>query len=255
MFKKTSNLLIQLGTRICNYGYLLANPTYSIVRGGKGCGDLYRLLNKNWFHRNKIQLVLDVGANEGQFIKTSLALMPKVPVYAFEPNPNLVQKLQKSHKDTEKVKIFPVALGSKPGTLPLNISNFSPASSFLNPSSQVISEFPETKIENTIEVKVERLDTLIQNTNIKQDSCLLKIDVQGFELEVLKGATTTFALIDVIVCEVNLAHLYDGQSTLESLVSFLKQYNYQLVDINLPVYSRSTHEILYVDLAFKKKCF
>ena len=72
-----------IGSRIANYGYLLNNSSYSQVRLGRGSADIYRLLNKNWFPKSKIECVLDVGANEGQFIRTSIALMPGVPIYAF----------------------------------------------------------------------------------------------------------------------------------------------------------------------------
>ncbi len=248
-----SRFLTYLGTRIQNYGYLLANPDYSKVRLGKGCGDLYRLLNKDWFPRKEIQLVLDAGANEGQFIRTALALMPEVMVYAFEPNPEAVKKLKTGDWNPEKVKILPVALGSQEATLPLNISKFSPSSSFFKISDQMIAEFPETETEQTISVNVGRLDTLLDNQDVKPGSILLKIDVQGFELEVLEGAIGLFNQISIIVCEINLAPLYEGQCTIESIVAFLRSHGYKLVDIGEPIRSRYNQEILYLDLAFKKE--
>ncbi len=253
MSVRLSKFLTKIGTRIQNYGYLLDNPNYSQVRSGKGCADLYRLLNKDWFPRKQIQLVLDVGAHEGQFIKTALALMPEVMVYAFEPNPEAVKKLKMGDWNLEKVKIFPVALGSQKATLPLNISKFSPSSSFFKVSDQLIAEFPEAETEQIITVDVERLDTILDNQDIKPGSILLKIDVQGFELEVLAGATDLFNQIAIIVCELNLAPLYEGQCTIESIVAFLRSHGYKLVDIGDPIRSRYNQEILYLDLAFKKE--
>ena len=252
MLNHLSQVLNQLGTRIQNYGYLIANPSYSKVRKEKGCPDLYRLLNKAWFPKEDIQLVLDVGANEGRFIKTSLALMPGVPVYAFEPNSNSIQVIRNQEWGVEKVTVFPVALGSHKETRSLNVSKFSPASSFLKNSDQLINEFPDTVTETTIVVDVERLDTLIQRSGAKELNFLLKIDVQGFELEVLKGATDLFDQILVIVCEVNIALLYEQQCALESVLAFLQNKNYQLIDIGNPVRSR-TEELLYLDLAFIRK--
>lgn len=246
-------LLNRLGTRIQNYGYLLANPSYTNVRAGKGCAELYRLLNKTWFPSDKIQLVLDVGANEGQFIKTSLTLLPGVPVYAFEPNPDAMQILKNCDWNGEAVTLFPIALGSQQETLILNVSKFSPATSLLQNSTQLTSEFPETSTEKTINVDVERLDNVIQTLGTSVDNLLLKIDVQGFELEVLKGAVGAFKQILVIVCEVNLALLYEQQCTLDSILAFLQNHDYQLVDISNPVRSRTTEEALYVDLAFIRK--
>lgn len=246
-------LLNELGNRIQNYGYLLANPSYKSVRAGKGAADLYRFLNKKWFPEEKIQLVLDVGANEGQFIRTSLALMPRVPIYAFEPNPSAIQTLQNCDWGAEIVTLFPIALGSQQETLTLNVSKFSPASSLLQNSNQLTSEFPETVPETTVNVDVKRLDAVIQTLGTPAANFLLKIDVQGFELEVLKGAVGVFDQILVIVCEVNLALLYEQQCTLESILAFLQNYHYQLIDIGQPVRSRTSEEALYVDLAFIRK--
>ena len=73
-----SQKLVNFGNRLANLGYLIANPSYTQVRNGRGSADIYRLLNKKWFPKTDIKLVIDIGANEGQFIKTSLALMPDI---------------------------------------------------------------------------------------------------------------------------------------------------------------------------------
>ncbi|MFM6248881.1 MAG: FkbM family methyltransferase, partial [Dolichospermum sp.] len=106
--------------------------------------------------------------------------------------------------------------------------------------------------EKVIKVEINRLDSIIQQLNIDlyDKSLLLKIDVQGFELEVLKGATELFTKISVIVCEVNLAFLYERQCSINEIIGFLYQNHFRLVDVGQPIRSRSNEEILYVDLAF-----
>jgi hypothetical protein len=76
-------------------------------------------------------------------------------------------------------------------------------------------------------VNVKRLDTVIQSLETPATNILLKIDVQGFELDVLKGAVGVFDQILVIVCEVNLALLYEQQCTFDSILAFLQNHNYQ----------------------------
>lgn len=251
---KISSLLTYLGSRIQNYGYLLANPNYSMVRKGNGCGALYRLLNKDWFPSKDIRTVLDVGANEGQFIKTALALTPDAAIYGFEPNPEAIRKIKMGELSSRSVTVLPIACGSKKAALQLNISKFSPSSSLLKIAKQHSIEFPETETEKSITVEVERLDSIVQFLKI-QGPFLLKLDVQGFEAEVLSGATGIFNQTPIIVCEVNLASLYEGQCTFESVVAFMSQHHYRIVDIGTPIRSSHTQEILYMDLAFKKDCF
>ncbi|OUL19792.1 methyltransferase [Nostoc sp. RF31YmG] len=251
---KLANLLNYLGVRIQNYAYILNNPTYLKVRNG-GCGTLYRLLNKEWFHRQQIQTVLDVGTNEGQFIKTALALLPNANIYGFEPNPEAIQKLENTHWDSDKVSILPIACGSTKTQLQLHVSKFSPASSLLNMQKRHNDEFPGTETDKEIIVEVDRLDNIVPSLNSVQHPLLLKIDVQGFELEVLAGATGIFNQTPVIVCEVNLAELYENQCTVESLVAFMRQHQYRIFDIGNPIHSYHTQEVLYLDLAFKKESF
>ena len=247
-----SQKLVNFGNRLANLGYLIANPSYTQVRNGRGSADIYQLMNKKWFPKTDIKLVIDIGANEGQFIRTSFALMPDTKILAFEPNPVSVQKLQEANWDAIQVQIFTLALGSSQDYLPLNVAEFSPASSLLKNSQQLNQEFPNLLTEKVIKVEIDRLDNIIHKLNLAlcDKSLLLKIDVQGFELEVLKGATELFDKIAVIVCEVNLASLYEQQCSFNEIIFFLYQNNFRLIDIGQPIRSRVNEEILYVDLAF-----
>lgn len=245
--------LIYWGHRLANLGYLLAYPSYAKVRGGRGSAEIYQLLNKKWFTKIEIKLVIDIGANEGQFIRTSLALMPNTSILAFEPNPISVQNLlQKANWNTEQVKIFSLGLGNSKDNLLLNVSKFSPASSLLKNSERLNQEFPDLLTEKIVDVKIDRLDNILKELDIPlcDRSLLIKIDVQGFELEVLKGANTIFEKIAVIICEVNLSLLYENQSNFDEIIGFLYLNNFRLIDIGQPIRSRFNEEILYVDVAF-----
>ncbi|MCB9079356.1 MAG: FkbM family methyltransferase [Anaerolineaceae bacterium] len=248
-------LLDHLGTRLKNLAYILSNPSYTMVRHGKGCAEIYQLLNKPWFPKNQIDLVIDIGANEGQFIHTALALVPNAPIIAFEPNPELAKKLKTTFEEYGTISIFSTALGSQPGVLPLNVSKFAPASSFLQPTVECLSEFPGTDVIRTIDVEINRLDDFVRQPDLgfaPHNNYLLKIDVQGYEMEVVKGAVGIYDRISTIVCELNIAHIYENQRPFEELFTFLREFNFHLVDIGSPIRSRSTNQVLYVDIAFKK---
>jgi hypothetical protein len=59
---------------------------------------------------------------------------------------------------------------------------------------------------------------------------MINIDVQGYELEVFKGAEKTLEHIDYIISEINNVHLYENGALLPELIDFLSQYNFKLVE-------------------------
>lgn len=241
--------LEKLGERISALGYLLRNPGYAEVRRSGGARDLYRLLNKPWLQRQSIGTVLDVGANEGQFIKPARILFPKASILAFEPNPRLTQSLQ-NLLPSGTGAVCQIACGREAGTLPLHLMKFSPATSLLRPTSLRIPDFPTAETEETIEVKVGRLDSVVRGHPLARKPYLLKIDVQGFELKVLQGAVDILPDVSAIVCEVNAVSFYEGQAGFEDIYGFVRQHNFKLVDIGEPIRNRNTGEVLYFDVAF-----
>jgi FkbM family methyltransferase len=242
-------LLEKLGERISALGYVVRNPGYAEVRRGGGARDLYRLLNKPWLQRQSIGTVLDVGANEGQFIKPARVLFPKASILAFEPNPRLMQSLQELLPPGTGA-VCQMACGQEAGTMPLHLMKFSPASSLLPPTSLRIPDFPAAEKDETIEVKVGRLDFVVSGHPLARKPYLLKIDVQGFELEVLQGAVDILPDVSAIVCEVNAVSFYEGQAGFEDIYGFVRQHNFKLVDIGEPIRNRNTGEVLYFDVAF-----
>ena len=244
--------LEKLGEWISVLGYILRNPGYAEVRRRGGARDLYRLLNKPWLKRQSIGTVLDVGANEGQFIKPARVLFPKASILAFEPNPRLIQSLQ-DLLPSGTGAVCQIACGREAGTMPLHLMKFSPASSLLRPTSLRIPDFPAAETEETIEVKVSRLDFVVRGHPLARKPYLLKIDVQGFELQVLQGAVDILPDVSAIVCEVNAVSFYEGQAAFEDIYGFVRQHNFKLVDIGEPIRNSNTGEVLYFDVAFLNK--
>jgi FkbM family methyltransferase len=238
--------LERLGTRLRNAGYLLRHPSYGTVRRSGGARDLYQLLNKAWVRSRAIDLVIDVGANEGQFLTTAAALFPKARKVAFEPNPAMVARLRERFPGLE---VHDCACGAAQGRLRLNVTKFAPSASLLASTQRNRELFPGTEVQEQIEVAVEPLDDF---PNLKTGKGLLKLDVQGAELEVLKGATETLRFMEVVVCEVGLEALYDGQAELEQIVGFLRQHRFSLVDFAEPI-RNEMGEAVYLDLAFAQE--
>jgi FkbM family methyltransferase len=247
---RLGTFLEKLGHRISTTGYILRHPTYVKARRGGAARDLYRLLNKEWLRPEHIGTVLDVGANEGQFIQIARLLFPEAGILAFEPNPRLQQPLQALLSSDERNAVFPVACGREATLMPLHLAAFSPASSLLRATDFQVRNFPEVKAEETIEVRVERLDDLVRQRPSARAPYLLKLDVQGFELEVLRGAVGILPHVAVVVCEVNAAPFYERQAGFEEIYAFLRDHHFRLVDVGEPIRSAETSEVLYFDVAF-----
>jgi FkbM family methyltransferase len=253
--KIVSSILNKLGNKAINLSYIISNPSYfKVRRWDVGCPDIYKLLNKSWFPRDLITTVIDVGTNEGQFIRTALALMPEVSVYGFEPNPDVLDYLKTCDFKSGKVKIIPIGCGRKKGILSMNISKFSPSSSFFPIGQKHLEEFSGTGVQKTIDVQVDRLDATLRSLDTDNKSTyLLKIDVQGFEMEVLAGSIEILDKTLVVLCEANIAPLYTNQCSFESILGFMREQDFDLVDMGEPFRSKISQELLYVDLAFLKR--
>jgi FkbM family methyltransferase len=250
--KQLGTFLEKLGHRVSTLGYIVRNPTYAAARRGGAARDLYRLLNRGWLRPEHIGTVLDVGANEGQFIHIARLLFPRASILAFEPNPRLLHSLKELLVPDQGDALFAVACGREAATMPLHLAAFSPASSLLHASDFQAPGFPAIKAAETVQVRVERLDQILARSSPPPAKpYLLKLDVQGFELEVLRGATGILPEVAVIVCEVNTAPFYEGQAPFEEIYAFLREHHFRLVDVGEPIRAGEDGEVVYFDVAFR----
>jgi FkbM family methyltransferase len=134
------------------------------------------------------RIALDVGANTGRVSK--VLLDAGFVVYAFEPFPTTYDQLAKSFRKTPNFKGFPFALGSQDGVLPLHITSGCTETSG-DPSlynSFRPHSFPEgLKWESAVEVPVRTIESLVKQGEVPKDIGLLKIDTEGYDLEVIRG--------------------------------------------------------------------
>ncbi len=171
--------------------------------------------------------VIDVGANRGQFALFALHRFPRAQLLCFEPLLEAHQKLTEVVGGDPRVHIERCAVGATEGRLNLNVTRSDDSSSLLQPTPLQLQTFPHTDSVSSVDVNVKALDDIVDSERIIRPF-LLKIDVQGFELEVIKGAQRLLAEDGDLLVESSFAELYTGQALADEVVAALLSQGYRL---------------------------
>lgn len=159
---------------------------------------------------NDIKTVFEVGARYGDETKILKTTFPNSEIFSFECNPNTIDKCKTNLKDMKNINFYEIGLGETEQILPFYsyIKNNDGASSFLKRI-----DFKDTQ-KQTGFVTINRLDNFVKSNNI-QNIDVLCMDVQGFELNILKGAGDFIKYISYIIMEepkpvINSKYLSNG---------------------------------------------
>lgn len=184
------------------------------------------------FIRKKIDCVFDVGANIGQyhdFLRNEVDY--RGHIISFETITKLANHLLQRSRSDPLWHICPFALGAEAGQAVINIMASDNFSSFLEPDNSQSSEFSTAnKIEKTQTVSIRRIDDVMpeirQIFNFK--NLYLKIDTQGFDLKVIKGARNSLRDMAAIQCEVSAIPIYKGMPDYSTALAALKELGFDL---------------------------
>ncbi|MEP4079114.1 FkbM family methyltransferase [Haloferula sp.] len=169
----------------------------------------------------RIDLILDVGANVGQFGRELRQSGYAGELHSFEPVDNTFKQLQANSADDSNWFCHHMALGASSGVRTINLMGSSDFSSFNEPSDFGTRRFKKLRVEGTEEVTMSTVSHFIQERKLESRRILLKMDTQGHDLEVLAGAKESLSSIPAIQTEISLTPLYSGApSYLESLKTF-----------------------------------
>jgi len=169
------------------------------------------------------QTVLDIGANEGQFAGKALSLFPAAQFYSFEPIPRCFESLQQKCQQSERWTCYNLALAEAEKTTILNIHEDNmPSSSLLHATPEELDLYPKSKRQSEFEVRCTTLDKWVSlRAGALRRPSLLKLDVQGYELNVLKGGCLALIEVDAVICEINIRKFYEEQASFADIVNFL----------------------------------
>ena len=187
--------------------------------------------------------ILDIGANEGQSIRRFKKLFPQSQIFAFEPIESLANLLQTqfSHRES-KIEIINEACSNHNGISEIHINSHTGNSSILPliPNTKWLRErskesgvAPTNYTVKKQSIKLEKIDTFIDSRNLDRVH-FVKIDTQGYELNVLQGMSKALQLgiIDVIQIEIIHTDIYLGNAKLFDIENELVTRGYKLVAVS-----------------------
>ena len=197
-------------------------------------------------------VVLDVGANTGQYAKKIILGGYQGEILSFEPLRDAFQKLEASTKKHKNwAAIGPVAIGEKNGTSQINVSGNSVSSSLLEMEEAHRSAEKTSKYIGVQDVDVRSImsyqDILAPFTKI-----YLKIDTQGFELNVLRGLGEVIEKIVFIQLEVSFIELYSQQCLNKDIETWMSDNNFAIWSIERGFSDPATGQILQADYIYRK---
>ncbi len=173
--------------------------------------------------------IVDVGANKGQFAVFARHTFPAARIISFEPLENPARLFQSIFESDPKTRLVRAAIGTERGTLSINVAAKDDSSSPLGVSELQARTFG-TRIVDTVEVPCGPLSDYLQERDLGASN-LLKIDTQGFELHVLRGAENLLGRFSMIYCELSFVELYNGQALASQVISFLHGHGFNIAGV------------------------
>lgn len=173
--------------------------------------------------RLKVRTCLDIGANKGQFSALCRYLFPGVNIFAFEPLPEVARHCARALGNGD-VKVYAHALGATASRARFYVTERADSSSLLHPGTRQERAYG-SRVASALDVEVRRLDQVLTSAQIARPA-LMKLDVQGAELDVLEGCGALLRNVDYIYLEGSFVELYDGQALITDIIRFLDRHGF-----------------------------
>jgi FkbM family methyltransferase len=195
--------------------------------------------------------IIDIGAARGLWSAAARFAFPDSQIYAFEPIQSNLDIIDNKFVNDKKFKSFNCALSDMNGETTFWLNSALDSSSLLTMTDVHKNEFPQSKDETKITVKTFRLDELSDLDLFGQ--IFIKMDVQGAELLVLKGAEKILDNVDWIKLELNFERFYDNQAKYTDIFNFMDKHNYSSFIQSDLIFSSKTNKLLASDITFIKQ--
>jgi FkbM family methyltransferase len=222
---------------------------YELIRRQSGHLNLHDHLH-HLFNTYGVNLVLDVGANVGQFAKALRAAGYAGHIASFEPVSISFSQLQQASQADPHWQAYPFALGKEEATKTIHVPQDTSLASFLNTNAYFNERYTEKgKLRAHENVQVRRLDSVIGEicSGIGNPRIYLKLDTQGCDLEVMQGAVGSLGRIVAMQSEISLAALYEGMPDYLSSLRYYQALGFEITGLYPVSRDRATLRIVELD--------
>jgi len=176
-------------------------------------------------------VIYDIGANVGTWTLLVKSIFPDATVHAFEPLEKHAVKFKQVTSGLSNVHLHSVALGAQRHEAVIHQTDFSDASSLL-PLAALGSAQWHIREVGTVGIQVVALDEWIVANGLPQPE-LIKLDVQGYELEVLRGSPSALGKASAVIAEISFDEMYDGQCLAHDVSIYLDRAGFKLLSMSL----------------------
>ena len=191
----------------------------------------------------EIDVVIDVGANTGQFGRSLRAGGYRGRIVSFEPIASAFQVLSKAAAEDGNWEVHECGLGAASGTARLNVSELSVSSSILDSTSIASLHDRRVAVDHIEEISIRTLDEVAAGIFGK---ILLKVDTQGYERQVIEGGRQTVARVSGVLLELPIIHVYEGVWQFHEAIKFMDEAGFVPAQI-LPVGYHSVDNVSAVE--------
>lgn len=177
-----------------------------------------------------VRTVVDIGANRGQFALAARHCFPDARIVSFEPLAGPAALYRAVFAGDERAMLIEAAAGPEPGEVSIHLSARDDSSSLLPITARQNALFPGTAEAGTASIRVVRLADEVPTADLVAPA-LLKLDVQGFELQALAGCEDLLDRFDWVYAECSFMELYAGQSLADEVIAWLRERGLRLAGV------------------------
>jgi FkbM family methyltransferase len=196
-----------------------------------------------------VRLVIDAGANRGQYARALRKGGYGGLIVSFEPLSDAFAELESSLSADPRWTGHRLALGEGESEQVIHVASSDASSSLLLMTDELAAAIPGIGYTRTERIIVRALDDVALPV---ERPALLKMDVQGYEDRVLRGAARTLQRVALIEAELSLANLYEEQPSFSAMIAFLHELGFEIVDLDPFFYARPDGRVLSVDATFAR---